>query len=428
LARESLRELIQDARVPAPVREALADDYRDVAAMLEKIEQGHVHIAAVGRVSVGKSSLLNALLGEQRFRTSPLHGETRRSEMANWQSYDAGGVYLIDTPGINEVDGEAREKMAYEVASRVDLVLFVLDGDMTDTELAALRALATQHRPIILVLNKVDRYTAKERALLVDTLAEHTAGIVERKNIVWAAAEPAAKTVIVVNDAGEEQETSRQVLPDVAALKERLWDVLEKEGKTLVALNASLFAGNLSDQVAQRILTARKTLAGRVVRMYCVSKGVGVALNPIPVADLFAAAIMDVTMVLHLSRLYGLPVTRKEAGALVQAIAGQIVALMGTVWAVHLVSSALKVGTGGLSVVVTAGAQGAVAYYATYVVGRAAERYLAQGKSWGEAGPKQVVREIVDSLDRDSILAEARKDILVRLKGAPVAPQPPPAK
>ena len=88
---------------------------------------------------------------------------------------------------------------------------------------------------------------------------------------------------------------------------------------------------------------------------------------------------------------------------------------MGTVWAVHLVSSALKVGTGGLSTLVTASAQGAIAWYSTYVVGKVADQYLAQGKSWGDGGPKQVVQDILDSLDRDSVLAEAREEIRARL-------------
>ena len=51
-----------------------------------------------------------------------------------------------------------------------------------------------------------------------------------------------------------------------------------------------------------------------------------------------------------------------------------------------------------------------------FVVAKAAERYLAAGKSWGEQGPKRVVREIVDSLDRDSILREAREEILAQLR------------
>ena len=96
-------------------------------------------------------------------------------------------------------------------------------------------------------------------------------------------------------------------------------------------------------------------------------------------------------------------------------VVAEAAALMGTVWALHFVSSALKVGSGGLSTVVTAGAQGAVAYYSTYVVGQVAERYLANGKSWGDGGPKRVVRQILDSLDRDTVLKEARKEIRSRL-------------
>ena len=99
--------------------------------MLDKIEHGEVHISVLGRVSVGKSSLLNALLGSDRFSTSPLHGETREAAYSDWTEYEAGGVCLIDTPGINEVDGAERERLARDIAGRSDIVLFVVDGDIT---------------------------------------------------------------------------------------------------------------------------------------------------------------------------------------------------------------------------------------------------------------------------------------------------------
>ena len=78
-------------------------------------------------------------------------------------------------------------------------------------------------------------------------------------------------------------------------------------------------------------------------------------------------------------------------------------------------SSALKVGTAGLSTIVTAGAQGAIAYYSTYVVGRVAAEYLSSGKSWGDGGPKHVVKTILDSLDRDTVLRDAKREIQNRL-------------
>jgi len=418
LARESLRELLQDNRVPPQVREALAEEYREVEQMLLRLEQGHLQIAAFGRVSVGKSAMLNALLGEERFRTSPLHGETKTAQSGRWEEYDAHGIFLVDTPGINEVDGETRERLAKEVAARSDLVLFVVDGDLTETERAALAELAEQHRPIVLVLNKLDRYTQRDREALFESLRHHTEGLIDPRNIVGAAAHPAERMVIMVDEAGNETETTRQPPIDIGTLKQRLWEILESEGKTLAALNASLFAGRLTDQVSSRILEAKRHLGERIIRTYCVGKGVAVAFNPIPVADLIAAAAVDISLVVHLSNLYGFPLNRGEAGGLVKTIGAQMMLLMGTVWAVHLASSALKLGTSGLSAVVTGGAQGAVAYYSTYVVGQAAERYLAQGKSWGEGGPKFVVREILDSLDRDSIIDQAKRDIRARLSGA----------
>ena len=156
LARESLRELINDNRLPEGVRESLAHDYEAVQAMLDKIEHGHLHISAFGRVSTGKSSLLNALIGEERFSVSPLHGETKLSSMQSWNELEAGGVFLIDTPGLDEAGGEDREALAREVAGRSDLVIFVVDSDITDTELDALKAAISQGRPILLVLNKSD--------------------------------------------------------------------------------------------------------------------------------------------------------------------------------------------------------------------------------------------------------------------------------
>ena len=121
-------------------------------------------------------------------------------------------------------------------------------------------------------------------------------------------------------------------------------------------------------------------------------------------------------MIIHLSKLYGLPISKSEAGELVRTILAQMVVLMGTVWAVHLVSTALKLGTAGISTLLTGATQGAVAWYSTLVVGRVTERWLVNGKSWGEMGPKLTVQQILDTLDRDSVLTEAREEILTYMR------------
>lgn len=416
-ARATLRQLVEDKQIPTVVRDALATDYQQVQWLLDKLDQDQIHIAVLGRVSVGKSALLNALLGETQFETSPLNGMTRTAQLANWQEYKTQGIYLIDTPGINEIQGEAREQLAHEVSARSDLVLFVVDGDFTQTEFEALTILAQQSRPIILVLNKADHYTQTQKKLLLDQLKLRTQGFIHPDYIVATTAHPTAQIIVELDEHGQEQEVYRTPPPDTAALKALLFKILEREGKLLAALNASLFAGQLSDQLAQRITAAKRLLADQLIRTHCLIKGVSVALNPVPVVDLFAAIGVDVIMVVNLGYLYGMPVTRAEAGRLIRTIGAQMVAIMGSIWAVHLVSSLLKTTSFGLSTLLTATAQGAVAYYGTYVVGQAAGRYFAQGKSWGEAGPKSLVQTILNSLDRDSILEQARQDIASRLMG-----------
>ena len=412
--KDSLTSLLNDPSLPDSVRAELAPEYETLQTMLDKLEYGHIHIAVFGRVSVGKSSILNSLLGENRFRTSALHGATRQAQMGLWQESLDGHVYLCDTPGINEIEGEDRERLAHEVAARSDLVLFVVEGDITQTELSALHILAAENRPLILVLNKVDRYTQSDRDLLLDQLAREVQGLVQARNIVACSAAPAERIYVEVDEHGNEREIRRQPPPDVERLKDHLWDILESEGKTLAAVNAGIFAGRLSDQVATRITEVKQQIAQKVIINYCLAKGLAVAFNPVPVTDIVAAAALDLAMIVHLSRVYGLPITSREAGSLIGVIMMQMTAIMGTVWAMNLLSSVLKISSVGLSTALTASAQGSVAYYGTLIVGRTAERYFAQGKSWGELGPKRVVKEILESIDRTSVLKQARQDIATR--------------
>lgn len=413
-----MRELLEDTTIPASVRQALAPEFEQIEELAQKLAREEVHIALVGRVSTGKSSLGNALLGESVFSTSALHGETQKAQAQNWQQVRSSQVVLIDTPGIDELDGAAREQMAKDVAHRADVILFVCEGDLTDVEFNALGELAVLGRPVLLVMNKVDRYTDEDRQLLVERLQHRVEPMLGADRVIPVAAEPRPEVVIRVGEDGTEREQIRARPPDVQRLRARLWSLLEHEGKSLAALNAALFASELDGQVARRIVAARTDVAERLIRNSCLAKGLAVAANPIPAVDLLAAAGIDVAMVIQLGKAYGHSLSRREAYRLLLAIATQMAALMGAYWGVNLVSSALKGMSAGLTTVVTGTAQGALAWYATYVTGKAAQSWFARGKSWGPDGPRATVQRIVDELDRDSILLEAREEILARLGGS----------
>jgi len=411
-----IQTLLGDSSIPAAVRAEMSREFAEIEAISEKLTRSEIHIAAFGRVGTGKSSLLNALLGRNAFSTSPLHGETRSQQRSHWDTVNSEHVVLIDTPGIDELEGEVREEMARSVARISDIVLMVCEGDLTETELKAVRELAERKRPLLLVLNKSDRYSKAEILTLLDHLRKRCEAYIEPGNVLSASANPRPETVIRVDANGNEEVTKRRRRPDVAVLKTHLWRILEKEGKTLAALNAALFTCEMDSRIASKIVRARKTVAEKIIRNYCLAKGIVVAVNPVPAADLLAAAGTDVAMVIHLGNIYGFQLTKREASKLLLTISAQMLVLMGTYWGVNMVSAAMKTISAGMSAAITAGAQGTLAWYATYVTGIAAESWFSKGKSWGPDGPRETINELLGSLDTDSILRSARSDILAKTR------------
>jgi GTP-binding protein Era len=410
-----IQSLLTDSGVPSAVRQELSQEFAEIEAVSEKLQHGEIHIAAFGRVGTGKSSLLNALLGREVFSTSPLHGETQFQQRSQWDSASSDHIVLIDTPGIDELDGEAREEMARSVARIADIVLMVCEADLTETEFKEVASLTERNRPLLLVLNKSDRYSQSERDSLLAHLRSRCEGIIEPDSILATSADPRPEKVIRIDAAGNENAQDRRREPDISELKSRLWNILEKEGKTLAALNAAMFTDELDGRIASKIVLARKTVAENIISNYCIAKALVVAVNPVPVADLLAAAGTDVAMVIHLGKVYGFQLSRGEASKLLLTISAQMLLLMSAYWGVNMVSAAMKTISAGMSAALTAGAQGALAWYATYVTGRAAQSWFAKGKSWGSAGPKETINELLASLAQNSILQCARDDILRKL-------------
>lgn len=415
-ANQHLRDLLQDTDIPSVVKAELSAEFAEIEAISRKLDQEEIHIAAFGRVGVGKSSLLNALLQQDAFTTSTLHGETRHEARQSWRTIREGHLVLIDTPGIDELDGAVREEMARNISRRADVVLMVCEADLTDSEFRALHELCQARRTVLLILNKSDRYNSSELELLMQRLQQRCAAILPADRIIAAAAEPRPKTVIRIGDEGQEEEFRRSRPPDVVSLKGHLWDLLEKNGKSLAALNAAMFASELDQKVASRIVAARKSVAEKIIRNYCLGKGLVVAVNPVPIADLLAAAGTDIAMVIHLGEVYGFSLSRREASKLLLTISAQLLALMSAYWGMNLVSSALKSVSAGLSAALTAAAQGSLAWYATYLTGKMAETWFAKGKSWGKTGPRDTARAILAKLDREAMIGTARNDILARIK------------
>lgn len=406
-------------------RTALAADIRSLRDMLGKLRAGRVEIAVFGEISTGKSALINALVGKEVASTSIRGGWTKDVWDVPWEAdgyvvpgFEDSGVVLLDTPGLNEVDGAARTAMARDTAERADLVLFLTDSDLNETEHTALTELATGHKPIILVVNKIDLYTPSQLDDLLELFrGPRLKGIVEPENIVCVAADPRPVEYHIESADGSVRKEWREPEPDVEALRARILEVLQHDGRDLIALNASMFAADRSDRVGALRVKMRNDRANGIIWSYATVKAVAVAINHIPVLDVLGGTAVDAAMVATLGKVYGIEISKDNARELVTSILKAAGWVMASEALVSYVSSFFKGLTAGTSTLISAVPQGAAAGYGSYIVGQAARYYFENGASWGEKGAKRVVARILENTDKKSVIEHLKGEIKNKLKG-----------
>jgi len=410
-------------------REALAGHLDQLQAMEQKLASGCVEIVVFGEISTGKSALINALVGQRATGVHVQGGWTKDVWHVAWEGsgyrvagLEASEVVLVDTPGLNEVDGASRAQMARDAASRADMILFVTDSDLNDTEYAALVELAAGHKPILLVVNKMDLYPPAQRAELRKMLTgPRYAKLVAPRNVIMTAADPQEVEYVIESADRSVRREWRKPCPDVEQLRATILTVLDQEGKALIALNAAMYAADKSDRVAAIRVRMREERAATTIWSYTVTKSVAVALNPVPAADVLAGSAIDVTMVATLAKVYGIRLSTSNARELVHAIfqaAGWV--MLGEA-VTHVAATLFKGLTMGYGTVLTALPQGGAAGYGSYIVGQAARYYFQQGASWGSEAPKTVVTRILEQTDRESILRQLKAEIRKKIDLNPYA-------
>jgi len=413
----------------AEERQALTGELADLESMADKLAEGRVEIVLFGEIDTGKSALINALVGQAVAAVDVRGGWTKDVWSFTWggagyvvPGLEASQVVLVDTPGINEVHGAQRAALAREAASRADLILFVTDSDLNQMEFAALAELAATNKPIILVFNKVDNYSPEQRKRLREVFRdERLRDILSERDIVETAADPLPREYVIQTADGRVRSELRPPRPDVGDLKVRILEVLERDGKALLALNAAMYAADKSDRIAALKVKMRDERANAIIWSYAAMKAVGVAVNPIPFADMVGASAMDASMVVTLARVYGIALSWVNARSLIESIVKAAGWVMLTEAATHLASSLFKGLTLGTGHVLTALPQGAAAGYGSYIVGQAAKFYLEHGASWGGEAPKTVVTRILQSTDKQSVLQRLQVEIKKKIRLNPHA-------
>lgn len=452
-ARDSLRQAI-DRYIPQlkmtrldaqemSRQAAVKNGIDQLTTLMNKLDSSLLRVAVFGLVSRGKSAVINALMGEKILETGPLNGVTQWPRSVYWLPEQGQGITsgrgtkeplkleLIDTPGLDEIEGQSRGEMATNIAQQADLILFVVSGDVTKTEYEALQQLYATRKPLLLVFNKIDLYPDTDR----DSVAQNLQSLWQQEedksdlpqgarlvdDIVMVSAEPTPVQVRTEWPDGRISEDWESPPAQIEPLKTALLKILKEEGSTLVALNALRQAGLIEKKLAAETAELNQGNADELIWKYAKYKAIAVAVNPVAILDMLGGISSDIVMIRALSRLYGFPMTRFEASTLWQSIIRSSGTLLlsefgssllfgfgksgAAIWSAFESFSGLTAYAGAMT------AQAGAAGYGTYAVGQTAKVYLQQGCTWGPTGVNTVMQTILSQAKADSTLERLQAEI-----------------
>ncbi|MBN4006606.1 DUF697 domain-containing protein [Nostoc sp. LPT] len=340
-----INQLAQEAE-NHPALETLREQ---VAQLLLELDRQKIKVAVTGGKSVGKSTLIQVL---------------QNLETQNF-------VSLQETAPLFREVGENSDTAILAEVAKSDFVLFLTNGDLTDSEFQTLQQLKAANQPNMLVFNKQDQYLTDESANILLSLKQRM-----QANVVATAASPIAIKVRKHEADGSVQEWMEQPAADIQQLTQQLGEVLAQQGQRLVWVTTMRKAGLLKAEAKNWLNGTRRDRATPIIEQYQWIAAAAAFANPVPAFDILATAAINAQMVMDLGNIYQQKFSLEQA----QTVAGTMGSLMLKLGLVELstkaISTVLK--SNALTFVAGGVVQGVSAAYLTRVAGLSLVEYFQQ--------------------------------------------------
>ena len=294
---------------------------REIEHLQERKDAGKIYVALFGNVSTGKSSIIKAVLPDAKLDISVRGGSTQEIKEYTWKSSSGDQLVLTDLPGRNEADGSLDE-MAQDEAIRAQLVIYVTDSDLSRSQFEDIKQLQSYGKPMIVALNKSDRFNDEEKQLIETRFAEHFADGASIKQVfVQSGGE---EEILKIYPDGREEKIIRERKADVFALAETMQDELDAQSDVLESLrDASVFV-----LVKQKLDVAkdafRQEKAESIIKSSTRKAVFGALASVSPGSDLVIQGVLGTQMVKGLCALYNVPVKQLDIDKLLDFSGGQM--------------------------------------------------------------------------------------------------------
>ena len=380
--------------------EALARLRSRVAQLGAELDRQEIHIAVTGGKSVGKSTLIRAM----------------KSSMAT--HIPVTSLRLQETPAL--FAAEASDETGKVEAIAADLVLFVTDGDLTDSEFQTIQQLRVDKQRLVLVFNKQDQYLPAAQAEVLLSLQQQLHSVLGIENIVTTSASPNSIKVRQHQQDGFVQEWLETPTPNTEQLSQLLAQILTQEGQQLVWASTQQTAQLLKTEAKTLLNAARREQALPIIEQYQWVAAATAFVNPVPALDLLATTAINGQLVMDLSKVYQQKFSLRQAQAVAGTLGSFIVKLGLVEFSTQTVSGILK--SNAATFVAGGAVQGVSAAYLTRLAGLSLIEYFHQELPVAEAssplnfdGLKLTLQKVFQQNQRSAFLHSFVRQAVGRL-------------
>lgn len=275
----------------------------ELAELDRRMKTNEFYVAVFGEISAGKSSLIAALAPGADVRTDVLGGTTHAVDHYPARIGDAIVTYA-DVPGTHEVAGAVREQIARDEALRAHVVLYVCAGDLTRDQDVELRWLRGFGKPLLLVLNKADRFGERERAELDRELRERYRDVVDAHALVSAGGN---ENVEQRSADGRVEQSRRARSADVESLAVLLRRYASEGPAAFEHAREAAVLSSIHTRADVLAAELRGRESHTIVEKYTKRAIVGALAAVMPGSDLVIQAVLATGLIRELSKLYEVP-------------------------------------------------------------------------------------------------------------------------
>ncbi len=351
-------ENLQNEVKNQPKNQLKSQDLNQLQKQLDNLKQSlnreEIQIAITGTKKVGKTTLLELL-------------EKQNLTVDNKIKFIETEALLTQT--------EANDNLAYQKILASELVLFLTDEDIKESQWQIIKQLKTNASRILIIFNKKDRYIPEERALIFNQIQQRVKELISPEEVISIASAPTLKVRKHQPD-GSIQEWIENLPSELENLQQILTQIISQQKQELIWATQWRKAIAIKKQAKAKLNQLRKNQAIPIIEKYQWIAAATAFTNPVAALDLLATVAINAQMLIDLSEIYQQKISL-DAAKKASITIGKLMVKLGLVeLSTQTISSILKTNTvtyiaGGIT-------QGISAAYLTRIAGLSLIEYLQE--------------------------------------------------